>query len=66
MLLERAFGHGPNLAQVHEVVAQLTFGDPVRREAEMGRQLPHNPNVFLLRTLRKTSELHVLDHAFSK
>jgi hypothetical protein len=66
MLLERALGDGPNLTQVHEVVAQLAFGEPIGREAEMPDQLPHNPDVRRLCPLRQAGELHVLNHAFSK
>ena len=34
MLPERALGGVPNLTQVHEVVAQLAFREPVAREAD--------------------------------
>ena len=66
MLLERALGDVANLMQVHEVVAQLAFGEPVGRQAEMGSQLADDSEVRILRTLRMAGELHVGDHALSE
>jgi hypothetical protein len=66
MLLERALGDGPNVTQVHEVVAQLTFGEPIGREVEMGGQLPHGSDVSRLRAWGKAGELHVFDHTVSE
>jgi len=66
MLLERALGDGPHVTQMDDVIAQLTFGQPVGRDAEMGGQLPHRSEVGLLRALGEAGKLHVLDHAFSE
>ncbi len=51
---------------VDDVIAQLTFGEPVGREAVMGGQLPHRPEVGLLRALGVAGKLHVLDHSLSE
>ena len=66
VLLERPFGDAPYVTQVNDVVAQLVFGQPVGREAEMGGQLPHHSKVGHLRVRDQAGKLHVLDHAFSE
>ena len=66
VLLERPLGDVANITQVHEVVAQLAFSEPVGREAEIPGKLPHDSDVRFLGALRKAGELHVGDHALSE
>ena len=63
---ERTLGHAQVIADVEDVLLDLSFGESIRRDHVLGGQLANGAKILPPGPLDQSGEPHVLDHAVAE